>query len=136
MKVTETVNKADLADMSAHKASSASTKVMATMYYWARASSMGDAQLPYAFQDMGATVAVAQELVGEKVWKTFFKDNVLVDGDVCPMQLRQIIFMQLMILDADLREKVNADQEAVAEQHLRDAGPRLKRLRTILDGPA
>ena len=105
------------------------------MYYWARASSMGDASLPFAFKEMGATVAVAQELVGEKVWRAFFKDTVIGDGDVCPMQLRQIMFLQLMTLDADLRAKVNAGQEAVAVKHLEDAEPRLKRLRTMLNPP-
>ena len=106
-------------------------KVMTTMHYWARASAMGDAHLPFAFAQMGATVAVSRELVGEKVWMAFFKDATLEDKDVCPMQLRQIIFMQLMVLDGDLRGKKYAAQEAVALKHLEDAEPRLKRLRTL-----
>ena len=136
LQTTATVAKSDLADLSKRKATDESTKVMATMYYWARASAMGDQALPFSFAEMGATVEVALELVGKAVWKAFFSECVIVDKDVCPMQLRQIMFLQLMILDADLREKVNADQEAVALKHLEDAEPRLKRLRTMLNGAA
>ena len=135
MQTTAAVDKDDLVDMSQWSSSDESKTVMACMYYWARASSMGDAQFPFAFKEMGATVAVAQELVGNKVWKAFFKDSTVTDGDVCPMQLRQIMFLQLMTLDADLREKGNAGQEAVAVKHLEDAEPRLKRLRTMLNPP-
>ena len=134
LQCTATVNRNDLVDMTKLKSSEESTKVKATMYYWARASAMGDAHLPFSFADMSATVAVAQELVGEVVWKAFFKDADIEDGDVCPMQLRQIMFLQLMILDEDLRKKVNAGQEAVAVKLLEAAEPRLKRLRTMLDG--
>ena len=133
LNTTATITKSDLVDMTKLKSSEASTKVQATMYYWARASAMGDAHLPYTFTDMSATVKVAQELVGEAVWKTFFKDSAITDGDVCPMQLRQVMFLQLMILDQDLRKKVNAGQEAIADKLLEDAEPRLKKLRTMLN---
>ena len=93
---------------------------------------MGDAHLPFSFTDMSATVGVAQELVGKGIWKAFFQDTAVTDADVCPMQLRQIMFLQLMILDEDLRKKVNAGQEAIADKLLEDAEPRLKRLRTML----
>ena len=93
---------------------------------------MGDAQLPFSFAEMCATVEVAKDLVGDVIWTAFFADRKMEDKDVCPMQLRQIMFMQLMILDADLREKKHAGQEAVALKHLGDAEPRLKRLRTLL----
>ena len=89
--------------MAKMKTSSEATKVMTTMHYWARASAMGDAHLPFSFAEMGATVAVAQDLVGVVIWAAFFADRKMGDKDVCPMQLRQIMFMQLMVLDADLR---------------------------------
>ena len=129
---TITITATNLVDVSKLKSSKESTKVMATMYYWARASAMGDQALPFSFAEMGATVVVARELVGETGWKAFFSDCKVGDTDVCPMQLRQIMFLQLMTLDASLREKVNADQEAVALKHLEDAEPRLKRLRVML----
>ena len=82
---------------------------------------------------MGATVAVARDLVGEVVWKAFFADAKIADVDVCPMQLRQVMFLQLMTLDASLREQKHEAQEEVAQKHLDEAEPRLKRLRTMLN---
>ena len=54
---------------------------------------------------MGATIEVAYDLAGPKVWKALFGEDKLTEQDICPMQLRQVIFMQLMTHDASLREK-------------------------------
>ena len=41
------------------------------MWHWARASALGDANLPFSFKDMGANAGVAHDLVGAKAWKAF-----------------------------------------------------------------
>ena len=85
----------DLPDLSgAPAASEPKLQVMATMYYWAKASAIGDAHLPFCFKEMGATAQIARDLAGEKVWAAFFGDDKegIFDTAVCPMQLRKIVF--------------------------------------------
>ena len=133
MHTTATISRSDLADLNKLKRTSDTTMVMATMYYWYNAGSMGDMNLPFSFAEMGATAAVARELVGDVVWKAFFYQAKVADADVCPMQLRQVVFLQLLTLEASLKEQEHAAQEEVAQKHLEEAGPRLKRLRTMLN---
>ena len=111
--------------------------MLAHMYHWAKASAMGDTMLPYSFAEMGATIEVAIMLVGEKAWKSMFGNNTIMDHMVCPMQMRQCMFFQLMAYDGALRaDKQTAEQEAVALKAIACAEPRLKRLRAALrQGP-
>ena len=109
--------------------------VLARMYYWAKASAMGDNHLPYTFREMGATAEVALLLVGQVAWDAMFMKGSkgITSDDICPMQMRQVVFFQLMAYDGALREdKKLQDQEAEALKTLEEAEPRLKRLRLAL----
>ena len=128
-----TVCKEDLPVLDASAADAAALQVLAQMYFWAKASSMGESFLPFSFLEMGATVEVAILLVGKKVWKEMFKGHAITQDMVCPMQLRQIMFFQLMAYDSVLRaDKSLAEQEAKAQQAWEIAEPRLKKLRMTL----
>ena len=96
---------------------------------------MGDSFLPFTFTEMGATAKVALSLVGEKAWKAMFKEDAdaITDSMICPMQMRQIMFFQLMAYDGALRAGKNLqDQEVEAQKALEEAGPRLKRMRLAM----
>ena len=97
LEVTAVFNQSDLPDLSKVTSIDDDSKnSLALMYQWAKASSMGDAHLPFSFSETGATIQAAQGLVGIVVWKAFFSDAILTAQDVCPMQLRQVMFWQLM----------------------------------------
>ena len=102
------------------------------MYVWAKASTFGDSHLPFVFSEMGATVEVSYDLVGSKVWKAFFGDRKIVSTDVCPMQLRQVIFMQLMSYNELLKKQKTAEQESAVQKELEVAQPRLGKLKALL----
>ena len=136
--VTAAVTKEDLPNLDGKgKASKEHMPVLALMYHWARASVMGDTMLPYTFFDMGATVEVAIMLVGEKAWKSMFKGETMAASMVCPMQMRQLMFAQLMAYDGALRAEPQTEkQEEVALKSLAGAEPRLKKLKAALrQGP-
>ena len=128
----------DLPDLT--KAEAPAEEVLVTlsrMHYWAKATAIGDAHLPFAFSEMGATATVARLLAGEKVWTAFFAATEIQDNVVCPMQLRRIIFLQLMTYSDTLSYRKQANealekQEEEAKQSLEEAEPRLKKLRTLI----
>ena len=65
---------------------------------------------------MGANIGAAYSLVGEKVWKAFFAEKVVVKENVCPMILRQLIFRQLMYyVDTFAKAKEDAKKQQVDE---------------------
>ena len=111
-------------------------KVMQTMYHWARASTNGDAYLPFNFTEMGATTEMARDLVGPDIWSAFFQKQKVLESDVCPMQLRQLVFLQLMEYDTTLRDAKCAEQEKEAQRQWTTAGTRLKALKVLVrQGP-
>ena len=85
-------------------------KVLATMHHWCQASTLGDTAVPFTFKEMGSSARVAYDLVGKPVWddffgseegKTLYRDAeqeqfVIKSHHVCPMQLRQLMFRQLI----------------------------------------
>ena len=107
---------------------------MGKMYNWARASVLGDAHLPFSFAEMGATIQVAKYLAGDVIWKSFFVQSAdsISSQDVCPMQLRQVIFMQLMAHDAQLRSSKEADQVKEAQKSFDATVPRLQQMKKTL----
>ena len=133
--LTAVVAKEDLPDLTeAPEAAKSAVVVLSTMFCWARASALGESHLPFAFSEMGATAVVAKCLTGDVVWDAFFKGAAVTDGTICPMQLRQIVFRQLMQYESSLKIKKQAEQEREATRILEDAEPRLKRLRTLVKG--
>ena len=110
---------------------------LAQMHYWAQKSVFMEACLPYTFGDMGATVPVAISLVGLKVWRAYFGDNVCTPDEVCPLQLRGLIFRQLAEYDRILRGskhcfiKEHADQEMTAQRAVEAAAPRLEKMKKV-----
>ena len=131
--IVTTVSKADLPILDASTAGKDDLPVLARMYYWAKASSMGDSFLPFSFTELGSTADVALLLVGKTVWQAMFKGAVITSEDICPMQLRQIMFFQLMAFDTILKaDQALAAQEAEAQKAWDTAEPRLKRLRMSL----
>ena len=129
------VAKKDLPDLTdAPEAAKDAVVVLSTMFCWARASALGDSHLPFAFAEMGATAVVAKCLVGEAVWDAFFKAATVTDATICPMQLRQIVFLQLMTYEKALKVKKQAKEEEEATRILEESEPRLKRLRTLVKG--
>ena len=111
---------------------------LAAMFYWANSSSMGDAHLPFTLEDMQCTVEVARSLVGNTVWGQFFGAATVTVKAVVPMQLRQILFRQLMRYEAQLKGtehcfvEHHAATEQVAQAALDDAGPRLAKLKALV----
>ena len=105
---------------------------MTAMFYWARASVLGDAHLPFSFAEMGATTQVAKYLAGDVIWKAFFGTTEVNSQDICPMQLRQVLFMQLMAHDAQLRSKKGADEEKEAQKAFEATVPRLNKMKKVL----
>ena len=103
------------------------------MYLWARASALGDAHLPFSFFEMGATVQVAHDLVGAKVWEAFFGKQEVDVHDVCPMRLRQVVFMQLMAYDACLKGKRQASLEAEMQEALESAQERHEKTKALAE---
>ena len=87
-----------------------------------------------SFSEMGATAQIAKCLTGEAIWDAFFKGVAVTDATICPMQLRQIIFLQLTTYEKSLKIKKQAEQEEEAQRVLEVAEPRLKRLRTLVKG--
>lgn len=112
---------------------------LAAMFYWANSSSMGDAHLPFTLKDMQCTVDVACSLVGETVWGQFFGSAAVTVQAVVPMQLRQILFRQLMRYEAQLKGtehcfvEHHAATEQVAQAALDDAAPRLAKLKLLVN---
>ena len=84
---------------------------------------------------MGATIEVAYDLAGPKVWKALFGEDKLTEQEICPMQLRQVIFMQLTTHDASLRKKKTASQEAAVWKELEETQPRLKKMKSLVYQP-
>ena len=136
LNATGDISKEDLPNLDGSiQADKEALPVLARMYYWARASALGDSFLPYTFKEMGATAEVALSLVGEKAWKAMFKEDAdaITDIMICPMQMRQIMFFQFMAYDGALRADKNLqDQEVEAQKALEEAGPRLKRMRLAM----
>ena len=129
---TVKVVKEDLTDLSQPPpVAPADLPAMQTMWCWMRASALGDAQLPFSFAEMGATIQVAKQLVGQKVWEMFFDAAKLSSSEICPMQLRQLVFMQLTAYDASLRDQISAQAEKEAQHQWDEAGPRLAELKTL-----
>ena len=128
------VQKDDLPDLSASPPISAEDMPsMTQMYHWARASVLGDAHLPFSFAEMGITIQVGKYLAGKTIWEQFFGDCAISTQDVCPMQLRQVVFMQLMAHDAQLRsDKKSADAEKAATKSFEATVPRLQTMKKTL----
>ena len=106
--------------------------VMARMFYWARASTCGEANLPFTLAEMGATPDVACSLVGRDIWDLFFgKDGGNAKDTILPMQLRFLVFQQLMRYEAKLCGSEHCfmaehkAQEQKAVDALKAACPRL-----------
>ena len=106
--------------------------VMARMFYWARASTCGEANLPFTLVQMGATPDVACSLVGRDIWDLFFgKDGGNAKDTILPMQLRYLVFQQLMRYEAKLAGTDSCfiaehqSQEQKAVDALKAACPRL-----------
>jgi hypothetical protein len=100
--------------------------VLATMHHWAQASFMGETAVPFSFQQMGATTDVCFSLVGKKVWDKVFAAEVaqglvIADTAICPLQLRQVIFMQLQFYHTTLVDKQYKKQEKIATDLLAKA---------------
>ena len=129
--LTAPVDQLDLPDLSGLVPAPEALPAMTNMYAWARASTLGDAYLPFSFAQMGATIELAQSLSGVKVWKAFFKGRAAKATDVCPMQLRQIIFIQLMSHDASLK-KITVEQDAQVQKDLAENQPALKKMKVLL----
>ena len=87
------------------------------MHAWMSASAAGDQMIPYAFCDMCSSVELAMGLVGAKVWTAFFGETVVTDLDVCPYQLRVLVFQQLTTLSKQLAasEQVTAEAKTAFE---------------------
>ena len=106
---------------------------LARMLYWQQSSSMGDAQLPFTFTEMGTSTEIAFDLVGRTVWEKFFGKDDIEDSNVCPMQLRVVMFQQLSTYDNALSiKKKNAAEEAAAKEIWESAGLRLRKERSKL----
>ena len=129
--LTAPVDQSDLPDLSGLVPVAEALLPMTNMFAWARASTLGDAYLPFSFAQMGATIDMAQSLSGVKVWKAFFKGRAAKATDVCPMQLRQIIFVQLMSHDASMK-KITAEQHAQVQKDLEESQPALKKMKVLL----
>ena len=93
---------------------------LARMYHWAMASSMGDSRFPFRFREMGATVEAAFDLVGRTVWEQFFGKVVITAEEICPMQLRQLVFRQLMYFSTLLSAKKHNAMQEEEEKRLAD----------------
>ena len=94
LQLTATLSAPDLPSLSEAPSKSA-IPTFTAMHHWSRASALGDSYFPFSFKDMGATVGVAFDLVGRKVWQEFHKERTIVDTDVCPFQIHFLIFQQL-----------------------------------------
>ena len=107
---------------------------LTSMHHWFCASAFADALLPYTFADIGATVVIAHSLIGDKVWEAFFglRSSSVVDTDVVPMQLRGILLQQLNTYRTTI-SKENAEAERTAQESLEVAGPRLAKLKQLVD---
>jgi hypothetical protein len=100
--------------------------ILATMHHWAQASFMGETAVPFSFLQMGATTEVCCTFVGQKVRNKVFaaevaKGLVIADSTICPLQLRQVIFMQLQFYHTTLVDKQYKKQEKVATDLLAKA---------------
>ena len=72
------------------------------MHAWMVESTKGDQLIPFSFSDMCTTVQAAQSLVGETVWNSVFPNVTVLDTNVCPFHLRQLVFAQLTKLSEHL----------------------------------
>ena len=132
---TVPIKQADLPDLSSDPdPDAASRSILAKMHYWHQTSSMGDAQLPFAFSEMGGTAKTAQLLLGHKVWEKFFGKEDVADTHVCPMQCRTLMFRQLATLDQALLLEASAAQETAAQELWKSASSRLLSERSNLRG--
>ena len=121
----------DLSDCAEMKDGAA--EALGMMYLWARASALGDAHVPFTFAEMGATTKVAADLVGKKVWDAFFGFTTPInDQSVCPMRLRQVMFLQLMTYDAALKAKVHATKHAEVAASLEQSQLRLSTMKSLV----
>ena len=106
---------------------------LAHMYHWAMPRSMGDARLPFTFAQMGATAEAAFDLVGRTVWEQFFGTVQITDEEICPLQLRQLVFRQLMAFSAVIGHAKHEALRAEEQQRLDDHAARLLKLREKLE---
>ena len=88
--------------------------------------------MPFTFAEMGTSSEIAFELVGRKVWEKFFGKDEIHDSNVCPMQLRVVMFQQLSTYDNALIMKKNAAEETAAKEVWETAGLRLRKERAKL----
>ena len=66
---------------------------------------------------MSSSVEIALSLVGAKVWDAFFPQAAVTDMDVCPYQLRILIFTQLKLMADQLKvtDQLAAEAKAAFE---------------------
>ena len=76
------------------------------------ASAAGDQMVPYSFHGMCSSVTLAKALVGTKVWAAYFAEDIVTDMDVCPYQLRVLMFTQLKTLSDQLAASEKVATEA------------------------
>ena len=127
--------KEDLPDLSTcAEMKDGAAEALGDMYLWARASALGDLHVPFTFAEMGATTKVAADLVGKTVWEAFFvgSKTPISNASVCPMMLRQVMFLQLMTYDAALKAKKHATKHAEVAETLEKAQFRVKTMKALV----
>ena len=82
---------------------------------------------------MGATVEAAHALVGQTIWVQFFGTAVITVDEICPMQLRQLVFRQLMWFSTLLGNAKHEALQAQEQQRLDDHCYKFAKLRKQLD---
>ena len=112
--------------------------MLARMYHWAQASAIGEAFLPFSLADMMSNVEIATSLVGLPIWQRFYGTAEVKDSEVIPMQLRMLIFQQLVAYESKLRSGEHCfsshhmKEQASAQAALEAASPKLAKLRSLL----
>ena len=87
---------------------------------WCGINAIGTADIVVTFADLGADVACAKELVGEKVWHRFFGEADVGASHVCPAQL---VFCLAHVLK---KQAESFAKDAAAQQAHDDARARIK----------
>ena len=84
---------------------------------WARIATLeAGTEIPWlvTFEQLGATIPVAEQLVGSGIWTLFFPDGVaVVEGETVPRQL-------VLLLQHALRKGQEAYQQIVASEELKE----------------
>ena len=112
--------------------------MLARMYHWSQGSAIGEAYLPFRLADMMTDVEIATSLVGLPLWQRFFGTEPVAATAVVPMQLRMLIFQQLVVYEGKVRGTKHCFQAhhhgemAAAQAALDAASPQLAKMKGLL----